>query len=193
VKRIEHESSNRQRSSSIEKDKINQSLPISKKKHSRKQQSIELNSSINDSSSNKHRKQTIQDEIIHNNQILSSTSNCLSLSRWLIPFCLITMLILLTVNIFLCVKLNAIDRMTDRLVQNYPLWSNGYSYPKEENEWSILLKRQEEYYQTKLTGLRSVLISTHNALKNVTDALNELSNVSSGSSSNAPIDHIRPF
>jgi hypothetical protein len=37
------------------------------------------------------------------------------------------MLILLTVNIFLCVKLNEIDRMTDRLVQNYPLWSNGYS------------------------------------------------------------------
>ena len=37
------------------------------------------------------------------------------------------MLILVSVNIFLCVKLNEIDRMTDRLVQNYPLWSNGFS------------------------------------------------------------------
>jgi hypothetical protein len=40
-------------------------------------------------------------------------------------------------------------------------------YPNEDNQWSILLKRQEEYYQMKLTGLHSVLISTHNALKNV--------------------------
>ncbi len=37
------------------------------------------------------------------------------------------MLILLFVNIFLCVKLNGIDRMTDRLVQNSPLWLNGFS------------------------------------------------------------------
>ncbi|CAM4812951.1 unnamed protein product, partial [Rotaria magnacalcarata] len=77
------------------------------------------------------------------------------------------MVILLSVNanIFLWLKLNQIDRMTDRLVQNYPLWSNGYSYPKEEYQWSLLLKRQEEYYQTKLNGLRSVLILTHNAFK----------------------------
>ncbi|CAF1915772.1 unnamed protein product [Rotaria magnacalcarata] len=83
-----------------------------------------------------------------------------------IPFCL-RMVILLSVNanIFLWLKLNQIDRMTDRLVQNYPLWSNGYSYPKEEYQWSLLLKRQEEYYQTKLNGLRSVLILTHNAFK----------------------------
>jgi len=100
------------------------------------------------------------------------------------------MLILLSVNIFLCVKLNEIDRMTDRLVQNYPLWLNGYPYPKEENQWSILLKRQEEYYQTKLIGLHSILISTHKALKNVTDALSELSKLSTGSTSNAPIDRI---
>jgi len=47
------------------------------------------------------------------------------INKYLIDFN--RMLILLTVNIFLCVKLNEIDRMTDRLVQNYPLWSNGYS------------------------------------------------------------------
>lgn len=40
-------------------------------------------------------------------------------------------------------------------------------YPKEDSQWSILLKRQEEYYQTKLTGLHSVILSTHKALKNV--------------------------
>ncbi|CAF2676189.1 unnamed protein product [Rotaria sp. Silwood2] len=55
--------------------------------------------------------------------------------------------------------------MTDRLSKTYPLWPHEYSYPKEEYQWSLLLKRQEEYYQAKLTGLRSVLISTHNALK----------------------------
>jgi hypothetical protein len=58
------------------------------------------------------------------------------------------------------------------------------SYPKEDNQWSVLLKRQEEYYQTKLTGLHSILMSTHNALKNVTDTLSELSKVT-----NAPMDH----
>ncbi len=37
------------------------------------------------------------------------------------------MLLLLIVNIFLCIKLNQIDHMTDRLVRNYPSWLNGYS------------------------------------------------------------------
>ncbi|CAF0775472.1 unnamed protein product [Rotaria sp. Silwood1] len=54
----------------------------------------------------------------------------------------------------------------------------------------ILLKRQEEYYQAKLIGLRSILISTHYALKNVTDVVNELTKMSSGTSSNAPIDRL---
>ena len=40
-------------------------------------------------------------------------------------------------------------------------------YPKEDNQWSILLKRQEEFYEQKLNGLHQILISTHNALKNV--------------------------
>jgi hypothetical protein len=78
VKRLDHES--RQRSSSInnDKDKL-----ISKKKHSRKQ---EINSSINDSSINKHR-----NEIPHN-IILSSSSSSLrwSTNNIFIPFCLIT-------------------------------------------------------------------------------------------------------
>ncbi|CAM4825661.1 unnamed protein product [Rotaria magnacalcarata] len=205
VKRIEVECSNRQRSSNIiinnnnEQDKTNQSIQMSKKKYSQKQQSIKLNSTMNDSSPDQQRKQIIHDEIIHHNPspklVISSTSNYVSPAGWpnnniFIPFCLIIMLILLSVNIFLWLKLNQIDRMTDRLVQNYPLWSNGYSYPKEEYQWSLLLKRQEEYYQTKLNGLRSVLILTHNALKNVTDALNELTKVSSRTNSNAPIDHL---
>ena len=54
------------------------------------------------------------------------------------------MLVLLTVNIFLCVKLNEIDRMTDRLVQNYPSWLNRYSYEQDDNNWSLLLKKQED-------------------------------------------------
>ncbi|CAF0951180.1 unnamed protein product [Adineta steineri] len=202
VKRIEHETSNKQRSSSItnnhEKDKTNQSTNMPKKKYSRKQQLNELDTSIDDSPTNKHRK-IIQDDFNNNNQnsnsIVSSSSDKTSSSRsstesTLIPFIIIIMLILLIVNIFLCFKLNEIDRMTDNLVQNYPLWSNGFTYPKEENEWSILLKRQEEYYQTKLNGLHSILSSTHNALLNVTDALNELSKLSSGLNKNAPINRL---
>ncbi|CAF4230285.1 unnamed protein product, partial [Rotaria magnacalcarata] len=203
IKRIEVECSNRQRSSNIiinnnnEQDKTNQSIQMSKKKYSQKQQSIKLNSTMNDSSPDQQRKQIIHDEIIHHNPspklVISSTSNYVSPAGWpnnniFIPFCLIIMLILLSVNIFLWLKLNQIDRMTDRLVQNYPLWSNGYSYPKEEYQWSLLLKRQEEYYQTKLNGLRSVLILTHNAFKKY--ALNELTKVSSRTNSNAPIDHL---
>ncbi len=34
------------------------------------------------------------------------------------------MLILLCINIFLCVKLNEIDQMTDRLLKNSPSWLN---------------------------------------------------------------------
>ncbi|CAF3813826.1 unnamed protein product [Rotaria sordida] len=199
VKRMEVECSRRQRRSSTtinnEQDKENQL----KKKHSQKQQSIKLNSTINDSSPHQQRKQATHNETIHHTQnaklVLSSSSNCLSSSEWsksnvLIPFCFIIMLILVSVNIFLCIKLNEIDQMTDRLSKNYPLWSYGYPYPKEEYQWSLLLKRQEEYYQAKLTGLHSILISTHNALKNVTDALNELTKVSRETSSNAPINHL---
>ncbi|CAF0818181.1 unnamed protein product [Rotaria sordida] len=199
IKRMEVECSRRQRRSSTtinnEQDKENQL----KKKHSQKQQSTKLNSTINDSSPHQQRKQATHNETIHHTQnaklVLSSSSNCLSSSEWsksnvLIPFCFIIMLILVSVNIFLCIKLNEIDQMTDRLSKNYPLWSYGYPYPKEEYQWSLLLKRQEEYYQAKLTGLHSVLVSTHNALKNVTDALNELTKVSSETSSNAPINHL---
>ncbi|CAF2963810.1 unnamed protein product [Rotaria sp. Silwood2] len=63
--------------------------------------------------------------------VSGSPSNDSSSSEWstnnmLISFCLIIMLILLSVNIFLFIKLNKIDRMTDRLIENNPLWSNGY-------------------------------------------------------------------
>ncbi len=37
------------------------------------------------------------------------------------------MLLLLIVNIFLCIKLNQIDQMTDRLVQNHPSWLHRYT------------------------------------------------------------------
>ena len=40
-------------------------------------------------------------------------------------------------------------------------------YQQEDNEWSLLLKRQEEYYQTQITSLHTVLTTTHNALRNV--------------------------
>jgi len=46
----------------------------------------------------------------------------------------------------------------------------------------MLLKKQEEYYQKQLTNLQSVLITTHNALQNVTTTLNQLSQFNSRSS-----------
>ncbi|CAF4725947.1 unnamed protein product [Rotaria sp. Silwood1] len=154
VKRIDAECSNRQRSSSTimnnEHDKDNQS----KKKHSQKQQTIKLNSTIDDSSPDQQRKQTIHDEIIHHSQnpklVLSSSSDNLSSWKWsknylLLPFCFII------VNIFLCIKLNEIDQMTDRLSQKL----------------SIMVK-----------------------LIFVTDVVNELTKMSSGTSSNAPIDRL---
>jgi len=79
VKRLDNECLNRQRSSNHEKDEN-----ISKKKHSRRQQSIELNESS-------HRKQIHSDL----NRNISSSNSSSSSSRWsinqiLIPFCLIT-------------------------------------------------------------------------------------------------------
>lgn len=41
------------------------------------------------------------------------------------------------------------------------------SIPHDDNQWSSLLRKQEEYYQTQLNSLQNVLITTHNALKNV--------------------------
>jgi len=186
VKRLESQSLNRQRSSSInnDNDQIN-----SRKKHTRRQQS-------NHSPIHRHRKQISQEDNRFNSPSTTpitstnSTSSQWSMNQIFVPFCLITMLILLTVNIFLCIKLNEIDRMTDRLMQNPSLWSNEYPFPKEDNQWSILFKRQEEYYQNKFNGLHSILISTHKALKNVTDALSELSNFTTSSTANAPINHL---
>jgi hypothetical protein len=40
-------------------------------------------------------------------------------------------------------------------------------YQEEDIQWSSLLKQQEEYYQTQLITLQSILMTTHNALKNV--------------------------
>ncbi|CAF1629800.1 unnamed protein product [Adineta ricciae] len=57
--------------------------------------------------------------------------------------------------------------MTERLVQSYPSWLNQYSSEQDENQWSFLLKRQEEYYQTQLNSLHSVLTTTHRALRNM--------------------------
>ena len=56
------------------------------------------------------------------------------------------------------------------------------SSQQNDNEWSMLLKKQEEYYQKQLTNLQSVLITTHNALQNVTTTLNQLSQFNSRSS-----------
>lgn len=95
---------------------------------------------------------------------------------------IIILFLLLIVNIYLCSKLNQIDRMTDRLLQSYPPWLNDHSLESDQNQWSLLLQRQEEYYQRQLSGLQSVLTSTHHALRNVTETLNRLSKLNNGSS-----------
>lgn len=67
VKRHENECSNRQRSSNViinnEKDKINQSIDMSKKKYlSRKQQNIEFNSSIDQQKTKNQMNNNITDQ-----------------------------------------------------------------------------------------------------------------------------------
>ncbi|CAF4989167.1 unnamed protein product, partial [Rotaria sp. Silwood1] len=142
IKRIDINCSKRPRSSSTtrntEQDKENQP----KRKHSQKQQLTKLNSTTNDSSIDQQRKQTTHKEPIHHTQsgklVLSSSSDTSSSWVWSKkPFvssilfnnvCINkTILILVSVNIFLCIKLNEIDQMTDRLSKNSPLWSQGYS------------------------------------------------------------------
>ena len=59
--------------------------------------------------------------------------------------------------------------MTDRLLRSYPPWLTDQS---DQNQWSLLLQRQEKYYQSQLSGLQSVLTSTHNALRNVRPSVN---------------------
>jgi len=49
-----------------------------------------------------------------------------------------------------------------------------FRYLSEDEQWSFLLRKQEEYYQSQLRALVSVLTSAHNAIRNVTEMLNRL-------------------
>ena len=88
------------------------------------------------------------------------------------------MLLLVSVNIFLYFKLNQIDQNSSIVVQwicvnifclffFLDILLKMNRYPKEDNQWSILLKREEQFYEQKLHGLHQILISIHDALKNV--------------------------
>ncbi|CAF1003561.1 unnamed protein product [Rotaria sordida] len=179
VKRIDQESSKRSRSFSTSKNIEKENAIVSNTRTLQQQESDELTSSVNDLSINSQQEESIQDEISSDLSVpdrLFFSKNALLLS-----FCILTMFILLVVNIFLCVKLNRIDNMTEHLIQIHPTWLHRYTQQQEENEWSSLLKRQEEYYQSQINNLQSVLVTTHNALKNVTNALHELSKLSSRS------------
>ena len=57
-----------------------------------------------------------------------------------------------------------------------------FRYLSEDEQWSFLLRKQEEYYQSQLRALVSVLTSVHNAIRNVTEMLNRLSKLSRRSS-----------
>ncbi|CAF1038507.1 unnamed protein product [Adineta steineri] len=188
MKRIDQESSKKPRTLSIsnknnEREILVQSPSvISPRRLSRQQQENELPSSINNLSVRLHDEQPIQNQTSSDVAVVTSNPSLTSRNTFLIPFCLIIMLLLLIVNIFLCMKLNQIDQITDRLVQSYPAWLNKYSYQQEDNVWSLLLKKQEEYYQIQLQSLQSILTTTHNALRNVTDTLSQLAKLNSGSS-----------
>lgn len=106
------------------------------------------------------------------------------------------MFVLLSVNLFLCLKLNEIDRMTDHLVDNHPFLSSRFaSVPSlslvvdpsgpsalslrrstsDDDRWRVLLSKQEEFYQRKLLDLRSLLVEASSALRNVSQAFDDLS------------------
>ncbi|CAF3932345.1 unnamed protein product, partial [Rotaria magnacalcarata] len=164
MKRMDQESSKRPRAHSTSDNNEKENIIVLNTRSLEHQQSDELTSSINDLSTNSQQEDSIQDEISSNISVPDKLSS--SKNAFLLSFCLFTMFILLIVNIFLCIKLNQIDHMTDHLLQVYPAWLNKYSYQQEDSEWSSSLKRQEEYYQTQLNNLQSVLVTTHNALKN---------------------------
>ncbi|CAM4955135.1 unnamed protein product [Rotaria socialis] len=177
MKRMDQESSKRPRAHSTSDNNEKENITVLNTRSLEHQQSDELTSSINDLSTNSQQEDSIQDEISSNISVPDKL--CSSKNAFLLSFCLFTMFILLIVNIFLCIKLNQIDHMTDHLLQVYPTWLNKYSYQQEDSEWSLSLKRQEEYYQTQLNNLQSVLVTTHNALKNVTSTLYASSKLSS--------------
>ncbi|UJR07617.1 hypothetical protein I4U23_011906 [Adineta vaga] len=175
MKRIDQESSTKTRALSISNNNETQnvtespSLPV-RRLPRQQHQANELLSSVNDLSINSQEDNEEEESIRQDQKSLDSTvTNSFLSSRnsFFIPFCFITMLLLLIVNIFLCIKLNQIDQMTDRLVRNYPSWLNQYSHRHEDNQWPSLLKKQEEYYQMQLNHLHSVLTATHHALKNM--------------------------
>jgi len=174
MKRLDEESSKQSRTmnnNDEEEGSIQTQAVTTNQRSSRRVQSEELSSSINDRSSNL---QECIDERTNSDLIVPQQKSS-STNTFFIIFCIITMVFLLIVNIFLCMKLTQIDRTTDLLVRNHPTWFNRYSSPKDDSGWSSLLKKQEEYYQAQLNNLQTILVTTHNALKNVTNALNQLS------------------
>jgi len=183
MKRMDQESSKQSRTlkTKNEKEKVIQPHSVSNRRPSRQLQSGDLSSSVNDlSTTSQPEEEFRQDQ--DNSDVTVPDQIFSSRNTFLIPFCIITMLLLLIVNIFLCIKLNQIDQMTDRLIQKHPSWLNRYSYEEKDNDWSLLLKKQEEFYQTQLISLQSIITTTHNALKNVTNALNQVGQLGSGSS-----------
>ncbi|CAF1688882.1 unnamed protein product, partial [Adineta ricciae] len=128
MKRIDQESSSKPRALSIsnnnETPNVAESPSLPTRRLSRQQQPDELLSSVNDLSINS---QDDDMEPIHDQKRADAVISDLSRNSVFIPFCFITMLLLLIVNIFLCIKLNQIDQMTERLVQSYPSWLNQYS------------------------------------------------------------------
>ncbi|CAF3752025.1 unnamed protein product [Rotaria sp. Silwood1] len=165
MKRMDQESSKRSRTYSTNKTTEKENVIVLNPRTLRQQQSDELTSSINDLSINSQQEESIQDEI--SSDVSVPDRLFLSKNAFLLSFCLFTMFLLLVVNIFLCVKLNRIDNMTDHIIQMYPSWLHRHTYQQEDNEWSSLLRKQEEYYQTQINNLQSVLVTTHNALRNV--------------------------
>ena len=176
VKRLDDESSSRTRSSThssnMTKEKTASSTSavtsLSKKKHGRRQQSIEMSCHAEDPSVNECRKATHEDMLMDeqglsfrhlrfSHLVISSdeldAGVLLPFSsrfpvNFVVLFALVTyvsifdlnerpegcmfsplsrMFVLVTVNVFLFIKLNQIDRMTDRLVHNHPVWSHSYS------------------------------------------------------------------
>lgn len=151
------------------------SIPLTNRKSEQRNSKVTFQTSIENSNLDEQR--IIQQRTNPSTSVLPITSQSQFMSdRFLVHFSIITLCLLIIFNLFLYMKLNHIDQMTDRLIRHYPSWLENDEHLNENDRWSFLLKRQEEFYQSQLLGLQAVLTSTHEALKNVTDALNEISN-----------------
>ncbi|CAF1282563.1 unnamed protein product, partial [Didymodactylos carnosus] len=140
MKRIDNESSRPHASSNSAQRLKKQDKPSARKQQapllrqltSNQQQQQETNQYEQANSRQESRQlssspSSISIQSLSSSSLITNQSQPTSWTEWLSnermkSLFIITLLLLLIINVFLCFKLNQIDTMTDRLEQSYPVW-----------------------------------------------------------------------